>query len=210
MENQQPIRRKKIPDIFQNIEKWETNRRAFLKTALIAGAMTQIAAFTSCSTKLEEGNDLLSAEQATILRDILAIFFPADGNGPSSEDINAFGYIMWVLHDSLNRTTEENTYIIEGIDWANETAKEIYFTSFVELEAKQKEALVGKFTELDWGENWSSVIITLILEALVLDPIYGGNTNEVGWKWLNHVPGYPRVTETNRYERIMEKQLKIT
>ena len=49
MENNQLIRKKKIPDTFQNIEKWETSRRSFLRSALIAGAMTQIATFTSCT-----------------------------------------------------------------------------------------------------------------------------------------------------------------
>lgn len=203
------ISKKTIPPKYLNLEEWQTSRRKLLKGALLAGAMTQIGLFTSCTTKLKEGNDLLSAEQATILNDILNTFFPNDGNGPSAEDINAFGYIMWVLHDTLNRKIEDNAYILVGLNWADETAQEIYFTPFVELSDKQKQALIGKFTELDWGENWSSMIITLILEALVLDPIYGGNTNEAGWEWLEHTPGYPRPTEENRYERIMERQMKL-
>jgi len=198
-----------IPDTFKNLENWETNRRTFLRGALVAGAMTQIGLFTSCSVELEEANDLLTAEQSTILTQILDLFFPNDGNGPGAKDINAFGYIMWVLHDSLNRKTEDNEYIIEGLDWANETAQEIYFKPFVELNQEEREVLVGKFTQLNWGKSWSSVMITLIFEALLLDPIYGGNTDEVGWKWLNHTPGHPRPTEENRYERIMERQMKL-
>lgn len=198
-----------IPDTFKNLENWETNRRTFLRGALVAGAMTQIGLFTSCSAELEEANDLLTAEQSTILTQILDLFFPNDGNGPSAKDINAFGYIMWVLHDSLNRKTEDNEYIIEGLDWANETAQEIYFKPFVELNQEEREVLVGKFTQLNWGKSWSSVMITLIFEALLLDPIYGGNTDELGWKWLNHTPGHPRPTEENRYERIMERQMKL-
>jgi len=201
--------KKSIPNRYLDLEQWQTDRRKFLRGALLAGAMTQIGLFTSCSTKLKEGNDLLTAEQATILNDVLNIFFPNDGNGPDAEDINAFGYVMWVLHDTLNRKIEDNAYILVGLNWADETAQEIYFSPFVELSQEQKEALVGKFTELDWGKNWSSMIITLILEALVLDPIYGGNKNEAGWNWLNHTPGFPRPTEENRYERIMEKQMKL-
>jgi len=201
--------KKSIPNRYLDLEQWQTDRRKFLRGALLAGAMTQIGLFPSCSTKLKEGNDLLTAEQATILNDVLNIFFPNDGNGPDAEDINAFGYVMWVLHDTLNRKIEDNAYILVGLNWADETAQEIYFSPFVELSQEQKEALVGKFTELDWGKNWSSMIITLILEALVLDPIYGGNKNEAGWNWLNHTPGFPRPTEENRYERIMEKQMKL-
>ena len=201
--------KKSIPNRYLDLEQWQTDRRKFLRGALLAGAMTQIGLFPSCSTKLKEGNDLLTAEQATILNDVLNIFFPNDGNGPDAEDINAFGYVMWVLHDTLNRKIEDNAYILVGLNWADETAQEIYFSPFVELSQEQKEALVGKFTELDWGKNWSSMIITLILEALVLDPIYGGNKNEAGWNWLNHTPGFPRPTEENRYERRMEKQMKL-
>lgn len=201
--------KKTIPKEYLDIEKWQTDRRSFLRGALVASAMTQIGFFTSCSVKLKEGNDLLTPEQATILDDIINIFFPDDGNGPSAEDINAFGYVMWVLHDTLNRKIEDNAYIIVGLNWADETAQEIYFAPFVELSQEQKENLVGEFTKMKWGSNWSSMMITLILEALVLDPIYGGNTNEVGWTWLNHTPGYPRPSETNRYERIMERQMKL-
>jgi hypothetical protein len=203
------IKKKQIPDLYQNLTTWETNRRTFLKGALLTGALTQISLFTSCSTELEKGNDLLTAEQATILTNVIDVFFPDDGNGPGAKDINAFGYIMWVLHDSLGRSTEDNDYILEGIQWADDTAQELYFKPFVELSDEEKKALIGIFTELDWGKNWSSVIIFLILEALLLDPLYGGNVNEVGWNWLNHTPGYPRPTEENRYERIMEKQLKL-
>lgn len=205
------IKKREIPDTFKDLELWQTNRRTFLRGALLAGAMTQIGTFTSCTSPAEliEGNDILTSNQATILSDILMIFFPNDGNGPDAKDINAFGYIMWVLDDSLNRKSEDNEYIIEGLDWADETSREVYFKPFVELEQREKEALVDLFTRLDWGENWSSMMITLLFEALLLDPLYGGNTDEAGWKWLNHTAGMPRPTEEIRYERIMEKQMKL-
>ena len=52
-------------------------------------------------------------------------------------------------------------------------------------------------------------MVTLLFEALLLDPLYGGNKEEKGWKWLNHTPGFPRPTEELRYEVLMKKQLKI-
>jgi gluconate 2-dehydrogenase gamma chain len=198
-----------IPDAFKNLELWQTRRRTFLKAALLTGALSQISFLQSCETELEKGNDILSAEQLTILKSILLILFPDDGNGPSAEDINAYGYIMWVLQDTLNRKSEDNEYIIEGLDWADETANELYFLSYNELDQEQKEAIVGHFTKLQWGRNWSSAMIILIMESLLLDPLYGGNTNEIGWNWLNHKAGVPRPTESLRYERIMERQMKL-
>ena len=203
-------RERPIPDTFQNLELWQTKRRTFLKAALVGGALTQIAFLQSCNTtELEEGNDVLNAEQATILKSILNILFPDDGNGPSLDAINGYGYVMWVLHDTLNRKPEDNEYIIEGLDWADETAQELYFTKYIELEQKQKEALVDHFTKLKWGKSWCSAMVILIMEALLLDPLYGGNKDEARWNWLNHTPGIPRPTEALRYERIMERQMKL-
>lgn len=192
-----------------NIEAWELNRRKFLKGTLLAGAMTQIGFFTSCTKQLKQGNDILNAQQATILDHVLLIFFPNDGNGPDANDINAFGYFMWVLNDSLNRKTKDNEYIINGIGWLDDESIEVYKQPFIELSQEEKEGLIAGIMDEKWGKTWSSMLVTLIFEALLLDPIYGGNTNEVGWQWLNHTPGFPRPTEELRYERIMERQMKI-
>ena len=113
-----------IPDTFANIEHWETNRRSFLRAALIAGAASQIAWFTSCSAELEAANEYLTAEQSTILKSIQNIIWPDDGNGPSIDDLNTFGYTMWVFGNNYNKH-EDREYLIEGLNWANETAEEI-------------------------------------------------------------------------------------
>jgi len=199
----------KVPETFSNLELWQTRRRGFLRAAIIGGAASQLAFVTSCDSAEEEGNEILSGKQVAVLKSVISILFPDDGNGPGTKEINAFDYIMWVLRDTLNRKPEDNDYIIEGLDWANDTSNEVYFCEYAELDQDQKDALVELFTKLDWGKNWSAAMLMLIFEALLLDPLYGGNTNEIGWKWLNHTAGYPRPTEANRYERIMERQMKM-
>lgn len=194
----------RIPDTFQNLEKWEVNRRSFLRSAMIAGAASQIAWFTSCSAQLEEANEYLTAEQSTILKSILMAIFPDDGNGPSADDLNSFGYVLWVIGDNYNKA-EDREYIISGLDWANDTAQEIYFEKYIDLSEKEKKSLIKKFTQLNWGKNWMSMMVTLVLESLVLDPIYGGNKDEQGWKWLEHVSGNPRPTEGTRFEAFIDK-----
>lgn len=193
----------KTPELFQNIEKWELNRRSFLHSALVAGAASQIAFFTSCSTQLEEANEHLTAEQSTILKAVIMGIFPDDGNGPSADDLNTFGYIMWVLSDNYKKQ-EDRDYIIEGLDWANKQAKELYFEDFVNLSADQQNALIKLFTEHSWGKSWMSVMVTFVMESALLDPIYGGNKDEAGWKWLDHKPGMPRPDEGTRLESFIE------
>ena len=63
---------------------------------------------------------------------------------------------------------------------------------------------VKKFMTLDHGSDWTSIVLTLVFESLALDPIYGGNPDGIGWKWLNHTPGWPGPTEELRYENILK------
>ena len=174
---------RKTPDTFQDIASWETKRRTFLKGLVVAGALSQISILSSCKANLERGDDILSAEQATILKSVLEILWPDDGNGPGSEDIKAFEYVVWVLHDELNRYEDDNEFIIDGLIWTNETAEEIYFDKYVNLDQDEKEALIGLVVETSWGKSWGSAMLTLIFEALLMDPIYGCKPNEVGWTW---------------------------
>jgi gluconate 2-dehydrogenase gamma chain len=44
-----------------------------------------------------------------------------------------------------------------------------------------------------------SSLLKYIFEALLTDPIYGGNPNSMGWEWLDHTPGQPRPNPANRY-----------
>ncbi len=194
----------KIPDTFQNIEHWETKRRGFLKGLLVAGALSQVSLLQSCKETLEKGNEFLTSEQATILNSVLNIIWPDDGNGPNADEINVFQYIMWVLGDEINRYEEDNQYIIDGIDWTNEISNEIYFTDYIELEQNQKEALVNQIAKVAWGKQWCSALSSLTLESLLLDPIYGCQPDEVGWKWLGHTSGSPRANESTRYENLLE------
>lgn len=194
----------KKSDALAKLSSWEVNRRAFLRSTMVAGAASQIALFTSCSAQLEEANDYLTAEQSTILKSVLMAILPDDGNGPSANDLNSFGYIMWVFSDGY-RQAEENETILEGLDWANETALDIYGENYYDLSEEEQHKLVELFTQMDYGEDWMKLMVSLSLESLISDPIYGGNKDEQGWKWLNHVPGNPRPTEETRYDNIMQK-----
>ena len=36
------------------------------------------------------------------------------------------------------------------------------------------------------AKNWVSLILYYTLEALLSSPIYGGNRDRLGWRWLKH------------------------
>lgn len=195
---------RKAPTDLDAFFQWQTNRRSLLKAAIIAGTLSQFSFLQSCedAIEMEKGNDVLDANQMTILKSALNILFPDDGNGPSIESLNTLNYILWVLKDAGANPTHQ-TYLIEGIDWADEIAIEKSGKKYSELDQAERERAIHYYTETDYGKEWCSIMMTLILESLLLDPIYGANINEAGWKWLDHTPGFPQPDESNRYENVL-------
>lgn len=201
-------RDKKIPPSLKNIEQWQMSRKNFVKGLFFAGVLTQIPFISSClnnkldAKSFENNANQFNEVQLLILKDIQEILFPNDGNGPSAKEINAHQYLQWIVLDSRMDPDEVN-YIFNGIKWTNETANEKFNSDFLDLSNKEKNKLVEIISKTNWGENWLSVILTFIFEALLCDPQYGGNPDSVGWKWLNHYPGNPRPTEDLLYENIL-------
>jgi gluconate 2-dehydrogenase gamma chain len=193
-------------DIFSNIENWKVNRRKFVKTLSLTAALSQIAVMSSCVQEKPEvykANTYLTALEAEIIQKIQAVLFPNDGNGPSVIDINAYAHLLWVLSDK-RKEQESIDYIINGIGWTEDASQENYGRTFSDLTDVEIEELVAFMAEKNWGASWLSIIITLIFEALSMDPIYGVNTNEVGWKWLEHHHGNPRPNKGNSYTNIFK------
>lgn len=184
------------------------NRKLFLQLLAAFGVVAPFPLLALKNAKSQstfkphsKPDDLLSDWQRSILSSVQAILFPSDGNGPGAGEINAQLYLQWVLTDPQLEVEDKN-YILNGIEWVNETALESYAVDYLELSPDQQKELVRKITAEDWGASWLSILLTYILEALLADPLYGGNTDESGWKWLEHYPGYPRPTKQTIYANI--------
>ncbi len=204
-------KQKEAPATIENIERWQMSRRQFVKSMLVASVISQIPILSACANEPKETNGLafgqLNKHQKAIMKEVQIILFPDDGNGPSATDINASKYLQWVISDT-SMDPEEVEYILNGISWIEETVEEDYSQKFLELSIEEKETLIVNVSKTNWGKSWLSVILTLIFEALLSDPQYGGNTDTAGWKWLNHYPGYPRPTEDLLYDKIFNTIIK--
>jgi len=192
------------PDIFKNIENWEVNRRKFVKTLSVTTILSQIGIVSSCNNikaDIYKANEYLTALQSEVTQKIQSVLFPNDGNGPSVIEINAYAHILWVLSDN-HKDEESKQYIMKGMNWVDDTSQENYGRPFSDLAQIEIEELVDFMAKTNWGSSWLSIMLTLIFEALSLDPIYNINSNQVGWKWLEHQSGTPRPNESNSYDNI--------
>lgn len=193
---------KMVPKSLQNPNKWRMQRRGFLQLMLGAAMVSQIPWWVSC--KLESSADFtLDGHQLAIIKRVQSFLFPSDGNGPGADELNASDYLQWVLNDE-GMDKDEKGYLIKGIAWVEETAREEMEDGFLNLEEHRQNEILTLIANEDWGEAWYSMNLTFVFEALLSDPIYGSNREGMGWKWLEHNPGQPRPIEEMQYGHFLQ------
>jgi len=117
--------------------------------------------------------------------------FPAGNNIPGAADIQAIVYLRNTLEDPA-ADGEDKAFIFKGVGWLNDLTQEHRGKPFVGLNEDRRETMLRQIEQSSAGQNWLSLLLTYLLEALLADPVYGGNLDGIGWRWLEHQPGYPR------------------
>ena len=100
---------------------------------------------------------------------------------------------------------DERAFILNGPNWLNELANSEHGKAFVQLTTVQQEQLLQRIAQSQAGENWLSLLLLYIFEALLSSPIYGGNPNGIGWRWLEHNPGFPQPTINTSYKKLSQR-----
>ncbi len=181
------------------------NRRAFLRrsgaAAVLLGLIGTKPSFVIADevddTELQEAE--FSHHDQAVVEAVQMQLFPDDGDGPSAKALNAFRYLTWALEDPDNKADGDRAFILRGVGWLEELAESTQGNSFIELTLSEQDAVLKQISKSRAGENWLSLLLYYLLESLTLDPIYGGNTDGIGWQWLEHQPGFPRPVEGKTY-----------
>ncbi len=179
------------------------SRRSFISKLVGAGILINIPLINSCVSKSKEG--ILSRRQELIIKTLIEFLYPSDDFGPDATIVKTYEYFVWIISDNYI-DPEENSYLINGIKWIDETAIEEYGKHFEELKARKKYDLFIGIINKEWGENYFSKVLTVIIESMFADPIYGSNPNGIVWQWLHHNPGQPRPNENNKYKTILDRK----
>lgn len=196
-----------VPDEVLIKQKQLASRRLFL--AQSAGLVGAVALSRDVSANIKDkdiAKNILTQPWLT-LSEVQEHLFPRHSNinnaesSPGAKDINAIGYLHTMLHTS-DADVDERKFIIKGVSWLDGMANTMAGAPFVKLNKINRERVLKKISESDTGETWLSTLLRYIFEALLTDPVYGGNTNSIGWKWLEHQPGFPRPPENKKYWRL--------
>jgi gluconate 2-dehydrogenase gamma chain len=167
-------------------------RRDFIKLSAVLLGSTAFAE----STKNYALHISIVKEPFVTLMRVQEDLFPPNLSMPSLHQINVLGFLKAVLEDSKIKTSTKKQ-LLDGVKWLNQTTQNSYSKNYISLPYKTREKLLKEISQKEWGNNWLWYIMNFTFEAMFSDPIYGGNLNGNGWKWIDHVSGLPRPPRVN-------------
>ncbi len=178
-------------------------RRAFLfqSGGLVAGGLAiatlPLAWLSACSRATPSAADLPDAVWRTLAA-VQSHLFPSETNAPGAAEIGASGYLRATLAVP-GFDPAERAAIIQGAEAVERQARARAGQTFAELAESEREAVLRAFETTNAGRRWLAGMLGYLVEALLADPVYGGNPNGIGWRWLAHNPGFPRPPANKRY-----------
>ena len=169
------------------------DRRTFLQRVGALGLAASFPVLTGAAAV-----PLPTAQRWQVSCSVQRHMLPSEPKAPGADEINALGYLKWVVADE-RLDTEERGFILQGAQWLEDLSRDLTGQSFLSLDETGREQVMRRVAQSKAGENWLSTLLLYIFEALLVDPVYGANPDGVGWQWLGHQPGLPRPVVGKRY-----------
>lgn len=173
-----------------------TSRRTFILRA--AGFLTTLFLSPVIIRAAKKTSSVPPEDSWQTLAVVQEHLFPSETDSPGAKEINALEYLRNVTKDPTI-DSDEKEFILNGVKWLNDLSLEKHKAVFTSLSQSQRTSMLREITKSKAGRNWISKLLSYILEALLSDPVYGGNPNGIGWKWLKHHPGFPRPPVNKLY-----------
>jgi len=155
------------------------NRRNFLILTSLSVALSQVSYAKGIEPK-----------SAIVLETVYNHLFPKTSTMPNAKEFGAVEYLIKNINSSYFPKEDANLIIQGAIDFASS------FDNFLTASQKEQSSMIDTASNNDYGYEWLSKLVYYGFEALLSDPIYGGNKNQVGWKSVQHKAGQPRPKKT--------------
>jgi len=180
------------------------SRREFLSRLTLLGSLAACypaASLASARSSAPPSPAWLNKDPWKTLAEVQQHMFPAARETPGASDIQATVYLRNTIENPA-ADGEDREFVFNGVGWLNELTQDQYQQSFATLDEQQRETVLRKIEQSQAGRNWLSLLLTYLLEALLADPVYGGNPDGIGWRWLEHQPGYPTPPEDKSWYKL--------
>ncbi len=195
----------------------QLSRRGLLKSAAGIAAISALPSFHLAANDVEDLAKLTKTDPWLTLHATLNHLLPKSENKTTDTDvtdinaqsINALAYLYQIM--TVQPTAQdEKDFILKGVGWLNGYATSEKGKKFTELDVANKEQLLRGISQSRAGSNWLNTLIEYIFQAMLAPPSYGGNTNGIGWQWLEHKAGFPLPEKGQRYFELPPRANAIT
>ncbi|AXH10942.1 hypothetical protein CP960_12020 [Malaciobacter halophilus] len=141
---------------------------------------------TSISANTDTFFDTKDSLSWLIIKNVLEILFPKTQHMPSASEFGAIDYLLQNKnHKTFNK--QDLHYLLQGAKDFNSS-----FPIFLKATIDKKNKIIKEVSQNSYGQSWLSFLIYYGLEAMLSDPIYGGNKNMLAYKALKFQAGQPR------------------
>lgn len=123
---------------------------------------------------------------------------PGSLGSPGALEVNANQYLLNIIHRG-ELETEQLATLKAGLLQINQLARQLAFRSFINLDPEQKETCLRTLEKNSTGRGFLIIVLQYLVEALMSDPVYGGNPQKIAWNWLHFEPGFPSPPVGKRY-----------
>jgi len=113
--------------------------------------------------------------------------FPEKSTLPSAKVMHVTQFLFETIrHKSFDRDIK--AFVLEGAEELMSREK----GGFTSMTSVDKEKALRAYEETNYGSSWLERIMTLTMEGIFSDPIYGSNVKEAGWESVGSYGGFPR------------------
>jgi gluconate 2-dehydrogenase gamma chain len=136
------------------------------------------------------GRSLSAAEWRTVAAwtDTL---LPSGPGSPGAKDVNAVGYVDAVLADP-DVPASDRDLVRAALPRLDAMARELRGSDFADLNPEDRDAVLVRLRDDPEAFRTLWVALAFTVEALLGDPVYGGNPGGVGWRAIGYAPPQPR------------------
>ncbi|MGB0721681.1 MAG: gluconate 2-dehydrogenase subunit 3 family protein [Gammaproteobacteria bacterium] len=161
----------------------------------------------SLAALMPTGLRAAEVDEWAVMNAVLNHLFPSEAGAPGATEINALAYLRFVVDDdSIDKA--ERDFLLQGTRWLEDLSRKQHGSGFVALDEGRREEILRGIETSEAGENWLSSVMTYLMEALLTDPVYGGNPDGIGWRWLGHIPGFPRPDAAHTFDRLLRDKAR--
>jgi len=182
------------------------DRRAFLAstgTFLSAGAFTRLEAFAAAEpVQAALSGTGINPEGWHTLGLVQEHLFPSEAQAPGAREINALSYLRFVM-GWQGTDPAELRILRSGLGRLRKIAAQTEGGTFAALGPPARERVLRTLEAEEGGTEWLLLVLDYLFEALLADPIYEGNPDGIGWRWLQVEPGHRRPGPDQRYFKLL-------